>query len=937
MVVFWGAEFLAFYNDAFSPLIGDDHPAALGRPACEGLARLWGWLGPLLEKVRASGDAASFRDLSFRIERQGNQEEIHVDLSCSVITDQAGGIGGLLCVATDTTAQVNAEQRSGFLLHLGDEFRRQTDPAEVAITAAAALGRQLGVSRGGYGLVDEAQGTVLVEREWTRGDAAKSLVGEVRGLDAFGSAATAELKAGHTLVVEDCHADPRTGGACTEAWDGTGCRSLIVAPLVRDGTLRAILYLHEPDPRRWSDAEIRLAEATAERSWEAHERARSEQALRESEERYRTLFDTMDEGYLLGEVILDAKGEADDILYLEANPAAIRMIGLDPGGKRLSEINKDFEPYWRDIWGQVARTGEGMRLQRYAEPLKSWFDFYVFKPASSGGESRRVAVVFQDATERRQTEAALRESEARFRHMADSAPALIWMTDAEGDVTFANMHHDHIFGRPAAELLGEAWNDVILPEDLGRFHAAFRDAFEARRTFRAEARVRDKHGRIRWLRCEGVPRLDDAHRFLGYTGCSIDISENKQAEAELRRLTETLEQRVAEEVADRSRAEEALRQAQKIEAMGQLTGGVAHDFNNLLTIIRSSTDLLRRPDLPAERQRRYIDAIAATVERAAKLTGQLLAFARRQALKPEVFDVTERIGAVADMLRTVVGARIRIEIDAPFRCCFAEADVSQFETALVNMAVNARDAMAGEGTLRIEARGVSRMPRIRGHEGGRGAFVAISVTDTGSGIRPDRLPHIFEPFFTTKEVGRGTGLGLSQVYGFAKQSGGDVAVDSVAGRGATFTLYLPWADRPADGVAAERRAEPLPAPDGQGFRVLVVEDNAEVGRFSTQVLQDLGYETTWAANGAEALDLLGNNTAHFDAVFTDVVMPGMSGIELGTEIRRRFPLLPVVLTSGYSHVLAEEGHHGFELLHKPYAAEALSNLLAKVMRQYRAS
>jgi CheY-like chemotaxis protein len=251
------------------------------------------------------------------------------------------------------------------------------------------------------------------------------------------------------------------------------------------------------------------------------------------------------------------------------------------------------------------------------------------------------------------------------------------------------------------------------------------------------------------------------------------------------------------------------------------------------------------------------------------------------------------------------------------------------------MVVNARDAMNGEGRLTIEVAAASAIPPIRGHRGSAGKFVAVSLTDTGSGIAPDRLPHIFEPFYTTKEVGRGTGLGLSQVYGFAKQSGGDVAVESEVGRGTTFRLYLPRSDdRRGAEPMPDARANPAIA-DGRGRRVLVVEDNVEVGAFSTQLLQDLGYETTWAASGAEALAVLADANS-FDAVFSDVVMPGMSGVELGQEIRRRHPGLPVVLTSGYSDVLAQDGRHGFELLQKPYAAEELSRVLRRATRGPRA-
>ncbi len=300
------------------------------------------------------------------------------------------------------------------------------------------------------------------------------------------------------------------------------------------------------------------------------------------------------------------------------------------------------------------------------------------------------------------------------------------------------------------------------------------------------------------------------------------------------------------------RAEDALRQAQKLEAVGQLTGGVAHDFNNLLTVIKSSTDLLKRPNLPEERRVRYVGAISDTVDRAARLTGQLLAFARRQTLKPEVFAACDGVRAITEMVGTLTGARIKLVTDLPEERVFISADPSQFDTALVNMAVNARDAMDGEGQITITVRPADAIPAMRTHPAVAGRFAAISLSDTGTGIAADRLDQIFEPFFTTKEVGKGTGLGLSQVFGFAKQTGGDVMVSSVVGEGTTFTLYLPH-------VAAGQRETPTKAlePDvltvGHDTCVLVVEDNADVGGFSVQALIELGFRPVLAGNADEAL------------------------------------------------------------------------------------
>jgi len=391
-------------------------------------------------------------------------------------------------------------------------------------------------------------------------------------------------------------------------------------------------------------------------------------------------------------------------------------------------------------------------------------------------------------------------------------------------------------------------------------------------------------------------------------------------------------QHLQREASRRMEAEEALRHGQRLEALGQLTGGVAHDFNNLLTVIRGSVDMLRRRDLPEPRRQHYIDAISNTVNRAAKLTGQLLAFARRQALKPEVFDAGESVQTLSEMIATLIGPRIEIVTEVPDDGCLINADAGQFETAVINMAVNARDAMAGIGRLTIAVRqvdvlpsGIVAPPSLHGH-------IAVSVADTGIGIAPELLGRIFEPFFTTKEVGQGTGLGLSQVFGFAKQSGGEVDVASEVGKGATFTLYLPRAI--GTGRAQSRLADDATA-YVSGTAVLVVEDNPEVGKFAVDALLQLGNTVVLVDNATHALEELATDADRFDVVFTDVVMPGMSGIELAQEIRRQGLDLPIVLASGYSQVLSQQGSYGFELLQKPYSAEQLLRTLHKAARSHR--
>ncbi len=517
-----------------------------------------------------------------------------------------------------------------------------------------------------------------------------------------------------------------------------------------------------------------------------------------------------------------------------------------------------------------------------------------------------------DSLERRVEERTCEVEAARetLAFALDSAGMGTWDLDLVNDTARRNRHHDSIFGFDDVE--GKWGLSSFLDHVHGDERAGVRDAMEAAMrtgSLDLECRILQRSGEIRWISAKGRVDYDAAGAPIRMAGIVMDRTRQQNTE-------------------------QALRQAQKMEAIGQLTGGVAHDFNNLLTVIRSSVDLLRRPGIAEERKARYLDAMSDTVDRAAKLTGQLLAFSRRQSLMPEVFDVGRRLGGVVDMIDTLSGARIRVLVEAPSEPCFVRADVSQFETALVNVAVNARDAMDGEGSFKIRLARIATLPSIRGHAGSSEPFVSVTMTDTGCGIEADKVVRIFEPFFTTKEVGKGTGLGLSQVFGFAKQSGGDVDVTSEVGSGTTFTLYLPE-------VAVEGSIERLDdgpigfSEGGDGRHVLVVEDNLGVGEFCTQILGDLGYRTTWAANAEEALERLGESGVGFDAVFSDVVMPGMGGVALAKEMQERLPFLPVLLTSGYSHVLAEDADHGFALLRKPYSAEQLARTLNKVMRQRR--
>lgn len=372
-------------------------------------------------------------------------------------------------------------------------------------------------------------------------------------------------------------------------------------------------------------------------------------------------------------------------------------------------------------------------------------------------------------------------------------------------------------------------------------------------------------------------------------------------------------------------AREQLRQSQKLEAMGQLTGGVAHDFNNLLQVIGGSADMLRYLGGLSPEQSRYVNGIVSASDRATKLTSQLLAFARRQSLTPEVFDLVESIRSISDIISTLVGARIKVELDMPQPPIPVIIDRNQLDTAVINVAVNARDAITGDGKLVIKAVTCEDIPAIRSSEKVVGRYVALSFTDNGSGISKGDLERIFEPFFTTKQVGAGTGLGLSQVFGFVKQSEGDVDVQSTLGEGTTFTLYLPRSTSPDELAKADHGYSDL---DGEGVCVLLVEDNVDVADFAYNALKGLRYGVVHAHNVDEAIQELEKDHERFSVVFSDVVMPGKSGVELGHMVKERYPGMPVVLTSGYSELLAQDPNHGFKLLRKPYTLSQLAGVLA---------
>lgn len=509
------------------------------------------------------------------------------------------------------------------------------------------------------------------------------------------------------------------------------------------------------------------------RQYEA--RARLEE-LHRGADKYRSLFESIDAGFCIIDMVFDAEDRPIDYVFVEANPAFERQTGLQGAvGQAMRSMVPDHEQHWFDIYGKVATTGERVRFEQHAEALGNiWYDVYAFRVGDPN--DRRVAVLFNDISERRQMELALRESEER-----------------------------------------------------------------------------------------------------------------------LRGLNETLEERVVERTEALELAQEALRQSQKLESMGQLTGGVAHDFNNLLTPIVGSLDLLLRRGVGTERERKLIEGAVQSAERARTLVQRLLAFARRQPLQAKAIDIGSLVENLHDLIVSTCGPRIKVLIDIADQLPPAKADANQIEMALLNLAVNARDAMAEGGTLTIgaaldqlKAGNMARLPP--------GAYVRLNVTDTGSGMDAETMVKAVEPFFTTKGVGQGTGLGLSMVHGLAAQLGGGLSIDSRVGRGTRIDLWLPATDAQPEQAATMLEIGSMQRDCG----IAMVVDDEDLVRASTaHMLSELGYTVIEAHSGEEALRLL-DASDEIDVLVTDHLMPGITGTDLATKLRALRPDLRVLVVSGYA-------------------------------------
>ena len=653
----------------------------------------------------------------------------------------------------------------------------------------------------------------------------------------------------------------------------------------------------------------------------------------------------------------------ESLIFRFANQCFLEIFGLAHGqvlGRRIADVLGDDQAAMTDDMLRRARDGETVHVDAVVHlpgNRPRTFEMRCLPRTTGEGRIDGVYMILIDVEDRKRTETSLRHSNDRFRAAVAAMHGILWTNGPDGRMAGEQRGWSALTGQTPEESQGYGWAEVIHPDDRQATIEAWEDAVAARRTFEWEHRIRRADGEYRVFAVRAVPTLDHRGEIVEWVGVHTDITEQRLGEAELhaqaedlqrqithrqraedqlRQLNETLEARVRDEVRRHRQTEQALHQAQKMELMGQLTGGVAHDFNNLLQVIAGNLQMLARDVAGDDRAGQRVDQALTAVARGAKLASQLLAFGRRQPLEPRVIQPGRLLGEMDEMLRRSLGEVIDVQVVVPPDLWNICVDRAQLESALLNLAINARDAMNGPGRLTVEMMN-AQLDRDYASAAGdvaAGDYVMVAVTDTGCGMSPEIVTRIFDPFFSTKPEGRGTGLGMSMVYGFVKQSGGHVAVYSEPGQGTTIRLYLPRADAEEE-PDLPRHAGPIV---GGSETVLVVEDDEAVRSTVVDLLGSLGYRVLTARDAQSGLAVVESGT-DIDVLFTDVVMPGsLTSRDMARRAQEIRPGLGVLFTSGYTENSIVHGGRldpGIELLSKPYTHEALARRLRHVIANAR--
>jgi len=618
-----------------------------------------------------------------------------------------------------------------------------------------------------------------------------------------------------------------------------------------------------------------------------------------AEQDYQTLFRQMQNGFTLHEVLRDRDGRPVDFRFLAVNPAFERMTGLraeDLVGRAILEWMPGMDPREFEVCRNVVETGEPGFFESFNAGLDKYFEVVAFRPAPN-----QCACVITDITDRKRAEAALRESEALYRSIMNASPDEIIITDLEGRVAMVSPMALTISGcEREEELIGCLVTDFVAPEERERAAAMMAQMFQ------------------------GFAGGPVQYRALRRDGSPLDV----EAKADFIRDGQGNPSGlifVVRDITERQALEAQLRQSQKMESIGRLAGGVAHDFNNLLTVINGYSEMILAEMSASDPLRAPLAEISKAGERAASLTRQLLAYSRKQVLQPRELDLNLVVKSIRPMLERLLGEEIEVQVALSAQRAMVRADPSQLEQVIMNLALNARDAMPGGGVVRIETSlvdlGAGRPGGLA--EGPKGRCVMLTVSDSGVGMDEATRLRIFEPFFTTKPMGQGTGLGLSMVQGIVMQSGGSVEVESEPGRGTTLRVCLPaLAETAAETVG---RAS-LPEPRGTET-ILVVEDQPEVLRYAVVALRAYGYQVMEASSADEAFAMIARDEGPIHLVLTDVVMPNMGGVRLAAQLEQIRPGIRVLFMSGYAEEIggdaASVGAGGL-FIQKPFSPRALA-------------
>jgi two-component system, cell cycle sensor histidine kinase and response regulator CckA len=624
---------------------------------------------------------------------------------------------------------------------------------------------------------------------------------------------------------------------------------------------------------------------------------------------YQNLFDKMLNGFALHELICDEDGRPCDYRFILVNPAFERLTGMkaaDVLGRTVREILPGIEPSWIEIYGKVALGGQPIHFEDLAGSLGRTFEVSAYCPAKG-----QFAAIFADITERKRIEAQLRDSQERLELALDAANEGIWDWNPRTSERFYSPRCYTMLGYEPNEF-SDAWSglfELTHPEDQPKIQAVVDEYIAGvRESHEVEFRRRRKSGEWAWILNRGKVVAHDVNgAATRVTGTHTDLT-------------------------DRKRLESQFLQAQKLESLGKLAGGVAHDFNNLLTVINGYAEMIREGVPKLDPIRDSIAEIVKAGERAAELTRQLLAFGRKQVIAPSVVDLNKVIADTERMLRRVIGEDIELTTVLDPSLQFVMADVGQIQQVFMNLAVNARDAMPDGGRLVIETANVELDEAYADSRGAlkSGAYVMLAVSDTGTGMSGEVQEHLFEPFFTTKPSGAGTGLGLSTVYGIVKQSGGAIWVYSEPGKGSTFKIYLPAILEPASGAPEKPPASMLRGSE----TILVVEDQEDVRKLIRVILQKLGYRILEAGSPRDAEVVSAGYPARIQLMVTDVVMPLATGRDLADRLHVSRSGMKVLFISGYTdEVIAHHGiiERGVAFLPKPFSAEMLAMKVREVL------